>query len=62
MKTAKEQVRELLENLPEDATLEGIQYHVRVLVKIRKGIEEADQGNWIAQEEARRRMARWLEG
>lgn len=61
MKTAKEEVRELLENLPEDASLEDIQYHIYVRQKIQKGLEEADAGKLIPQEEAERRMARWLE-
>ena len=61
MKTAKEEVRELLENLPEDASLEDIQYHIYVRQKIQKGLEEADAGKLIFQEEAKKRMARWLE-
>ena len=61
MKTAKEEVRELLENLPEDASLEDIQYHIYVRQKIQKGLEAADEGKLISQEEAERRMARWLE-
>ena len=61
MKTAKEEVRELLENLPEDASLEDIQYHIYVRQKIQKGLEEADEGKLISQEEAERRIARWLE-
>ena len=30
MKTAKDEVRELLQNLPDDASLEDIQYHLYV--------------------------------
>lgn len=30
MKTAKDEVRELLEGLPDDASLEDIQYHIYV--------------------------------
>ena len=60
MKTAKEEVRELLENLPEDASLEDIQYHIYVRQKIQKGLEAADEGKLISQKEARQRMAKWL--
>ena len=61
MKTAKEEVRELLEQLPEDASLEDIQYHIYVRQKIQKGLDAAREGRVISQDEVERRMARWLE-
>ena len=61
MKTAKEEVRELLEQLPEDASLEDIQYHIYVRQKIQKGLDAAREGRVISQDEVDRRMARWLE-
>ena len=61
MKTAKEEVRDLLEKLPDDASLDDIQYHIYVCRKIRKGLDAAERGEVISQEEADRRMARWLE-
>ena len=61
MKTAKEQVRELLENVPDDASLEDIQYHLYVRQKIEKGLEAADKGRTLSDEEVTRRMARWLD-
>ncbi|PKB70805.1 MAG: hypothetical protein BZY87_09825 [SAR202 cluster bacterium Io17-Chloro-G6] len=60
MKTAKEEVLELLEQLPEDASLEDIQYHIYVRQKIQKGLDAAREGKVIPQEEVERRMARWL--
>ena len=61
MKTAKEEVRELLEKLPDNASLDDIQYHIYVRQKILKGLEAARKGAVISQEEVGRRMARWLE-
>ena len=61
MKTAKEEVRDLLEKLPDDASLDDIQYHIYVCQKIRKGLDAAERGQVISQEEAERRMARWIE-
>lgn len=61
MKTAKEEVRELLEQLPEDASLEDIQYHIYVRQKVQKGLEAAREGKVISQGEVEKRMARWLE-
>jgi predicted transcriptional regulator len=61
MKTAKDEVRDLLENLPDDSSLEDIQYHLYVRQKIQRGLEAAEEGRTITQEEAVRRMARWLD-
>ena len=61
MKTAKEEIRDLLEQLPEDSSLEDIQYHIYVRQKVQKGLEAAQEGKTISQEEVEKRMARWLE-
>ncbi len=61
MKTAKDEVRELLNNLPDDASLEDIQYHLYVRQKIQRGLAAAEQGRTITHEEVVRRMSRWLE-
>ena len=61
MKTAKDQVRELLENVPDDASLEDIQYHLYVRQKIEKGLNAAEDGRTLSHEEVVRRMARWLD-
>ena len=57
MKTAKDEVRELLDLLPEDSSLEDIQYHIYVRQKIQKGLEAAREGKVISQEEVEKRMA-----
>jgi len=61
MKTAKEEVHELLQQLPEDASLEDIQYHIYVRQKIQNGLEAVREGRIISQGEVERRMGRWLE-
>ena len=61
MKSAKEEVRDLLEKLPDNASLNDIQYHIYVRQKIQKGLDAERQGAVISQQEAERRMARWLE-
>lgn len=61
VKTAKDEVRELLDNLPDDASLEDIQYHLYVRQKIQLGLAAAEQGRTIPHEEVVRRMSRWLE-
>lgn len=58
---AKEAVFKLLEALPDDATIEEIQYHLYVLQEIRAGQEATDAGEIVSHEEVMRELARWLE-
>lgn len=59
MKTAKEEVRELLDKMPDEASLEDIQYHIYVRQKIQKGLEAANEGRVVSQDEMEKRMRRW---
>lgn len=58
MPTAKEEVRRMLDSLPDDATFEDIQYHIYVREKIECGLEDARAGRVLSEEEVERRMAR----
>ena len=57
MKTAKDEIRELLERLPEDCSVEDIQYHIYVRQKIQKGLDAAREGKVISQEEVESRRS-----
>jgi hypothetical protein len=57
--TTKDEIQSLLAKLPDDCTLEDVQYHLYVLGKIRKGIERAESEGVVSQEEVERRMAKW---
>ncbi len=61
MKTAKDEVRELLNQLPDDSSIDDIQYHIYVRQKIHKGLEAAASGDVISQADVEKRMSRWLE-
>ena len=52
METLKQQVKETLDNLPEDATVDDIIAHVRFVELIYKRIEQADAGDTIPHEHA----------
>jgi predicted transcriptional regulator len=60
MNTAKEEVRLLLERLPDEASFEDIQYHIYVQEAIRRGREAAARGELVEQDEIERRMSKWL--
>jgi hypothetical protein len=58
--TAKQEVQSLLERLPENCSIEDIQYHLYVLEKVRSGLEDASKTGGITQEEVESRLNKWL--
>ncbi len=58
--TTKEQMIKMIQDLPEDATVEDAMERLYLLFKVGRGIAQADAGQKVSQEEARRRMAQWL--
>lgn len=60
MNTAKDEVEALLKKLPDDCSLEDIQYHLYVIEKIHRGIERAEKEGSISQEEVEKRLNKWI--
>ena len=60
MSTAKQDVEQLLHKLPDDCTVEDVQYHLYVLDKVRRGLEDARTNGTVTQEEAESRLNKWL--
>jgi hypothetical protein len=60
MPTAKDETRRILDELPDEATWEDIQYSIYVRERIERGRREAAQEKLIGQDEIERRMAPWL--
>lgn len=60
MRTAKQEVETLLRKLPDDCSLEDIQYHLYVLEKTRQGLERAQREGTFTQAEAEERLSKWL--
>ncbi|MGH9557882.1 MAG: hypothetical protein ACRD30_01485 [Bryobacteraceae bacterium] len=59
MPSAKEEIRRLLDTLPDDATWEDLQYSIYVRERIDRGRREADEGKLFDQAEIELRMKRW---
>jgi hypothetical protein len=59
-RSAKDEVRALLDRLPDEVTLEDIQYHLDVVVKVLQGEAAVDRGDVITQAEFDQRFAKWL--
>jgi predicted transcriptional regulator len=60
MRTAKEEVKKMLERIPDEASFEDIQYHIYVREKIERGLNDVKAGRVLSQEEVERRMNKWL--
>lgn len=54
--TAKDLLRETVEKLPADASVEEAMERLYFLSKIERGIQQADAGKTISHEEVRRRL------
>ena len=60
MSTAKHDVEQLLTKLPDDCSVEDIQYHLYVLDKVKKGLEDARVSGTISQSDVETRLSKWL--
>ena len=61
MSTAKEDVRRLLDQLPDDASLDDIQYKIYVRQKIQRGLEDVEAGRVVSQEQVEQQIEQWFE-
>ena len=60
MSAVKQEVQDMIQNLPDNCTYEDIQYHLYVVEKIKNGISRAEYGEISSHQEAKQRMAKWL--
>jgi hypothetical protein len=60
MEDVKTQVRTLLDQLPDDCTIDDLQYHLYVLEKIRIGEESLEKDAGIPHDEVKTRVREWL--
>jgi hypothetical protein len=60
MGSPKQDVLALLERLPDDCSIEDIQYHLYVLEKVRRSLKSAEEKGTVSQEEVEAHLAKWL--
>jgi hypothetical protein len=60
MNTAKKEIKKLLNKLPDDCTIEDVQYHLYVIEKIQRGINRAETEGVLLQDEVEKRFAKWI--
>ena len=60
MNAVKDELVRLILSLPDDCTIEEIQYHLYVRQKVERGLAAAEAGRTVSQAEAERRVEGWL--
>ena len=61
--TTKERVKQLLDQLPDDCSLDDVLYHLYVIQAIDRGLADADAGRTIPHEEVAEELRRkWVLG
>src|SRR5947209_18992739 len=60
MSTAKQDIELLLNRLPDDCSIEDIQYHLYVLDKVRRGLEDANLNGTLSQQDVENHLSKWL--
>jgi hypothetical protein len=60
MNSAKQNVEKLLRNLPDNVSVEDIQYYLYVLDKVRRSLEDARVNGTLSQKQLESRFSRWL--
>jgi hypothetical protein len=60
MNTIKQKIESILNQLPDNCSIEDIQYHLYVLEKVRQGLQIAKTESTLKQEEAEGLLSKWL--
>lgn len=61
MNKEKEQVIEMIRQLPDESTVDDIMEELYFRMQVDRGIKELDEGKGIPHKEVRDRLSRWLE-
>ena len=59
--TTKDAVIEMIRRLPDDATVDEIMAELYARRKIEEGLRELDDGEGVPHDEAKRKLAKWLD-
>ena len=60
MNSTKQDVEQLLHKLPDDCSIEEVQYHLYVFDKVRRGLEDARVSATASREQVESRLGKWL--
>jgi hypothetical protein len=60
MRSVKQQVREMLDQLPDDCSWDEVHNRLYFLEMLHQRIEKADAGEFVEKAEVEQRLAEWL--
>lgn len=60
MESVKEEVKKMLDALPDDSTYDDILYHIYVREKIIRGMQDIQDNKLIDEAEMDKRFSQWL--
>ncbi len=58
--TTKQIAIQTIQGLPDDATWDDIQEHIRFVAGVKKGLRELDEGKGIPHDRVREEVAEWF--
>jgi hypothetical protein len=58
--TVKETVKQVLDSLPDDSTLDDVMHALYIKAKFERGETEIREGKGLSDEEARQRLRKWV--
>ena len=61
MSMAKEEVRQLIDQQPDDSSYEELVRELAFSMMVRRGLKDSDEGRTISNEEMRHRIQSWRE-
>ena len=59
--TAKEEILELMKQIPDNLTVDEALERLQLLYDVQQGLEEAQRGDTVSHEEAKRMIDKWLQ-
>lgn len=60
MATAKQGVRDVLDTLPDECSLEDISYHIYLRARVDEGLADLDAGRTVPHDQVMHEAAEWL--
>ena len=61
MLSEKEKIQNVVRSLPAEARIEDAMERLYLLYKVEKGIQQADAGQTVSHQEAKKRLKKWLD-
>jgi predicted transcriptional regulator len=57
--TVKQQVLKMLEQLPDECSVEDVHYQLYLIEKVQRGLKSIDEGKGVPHEQVKKQLATW---